>query len=363
MKNVLVAGAGNIGALIACLLAETGDYKIYLADKEFAGEDYKKVKAKFDSIELLKLDISNEAIAAEQLEKLALTTVVSCLPYFCNLTLASIARRLGLHYFDPTEDVEVTNSVRMLADGATTAFVPQCGLAPGFVGLAANSIMQQFDELDTVKLRVGALPSHASNALQYALTWSTDGLINEYGNLCYGVVDGTVTAFSPLEKLEEIEIDGQRYEAFTTSGGLGSLAELYNGKVRYMDYKTIRYPGHCEKLRFLMHDLRLNDDRDTLKRILANAIPRTYQDVIVVYISVTGYKDNVLTEQHFVNKYYPQTVAGIDWSAIQVTTAAGVCAMVDMVLTNPQHYSGFILQETVDYDTFLKNRFGCRYVI
>ena len=136
-------------------------------------------------------------------------------------------------------------------------------------------------------MRVGALPTNISNALQYSLTWSTDGLINEYGNPCDAIENGKAVRLLPLEGLEEIKIDGLTYEAFNTSGGIGSLADTYHGKVKHFSYKTIRYPGHCEKIKFLMNDLKLNDDRDTLKRIFEHAIPKTFQDVVLVYVSVT----------------------------------------------------------------------------
>ena len=201
--------------------------------------------------------------------------VISSLPYYCNVAVAEAARRAGIHYFDLTEDVEVTRAVRRIAEGAAQAFVPQCGLAPGFISIAANELIGHFDELRTVKLRVGALPQHPNNVLKYSLTWSTEGLINEYGNPCEAIVDGRRIEVAPLEGLEEIEIDGTLYEAFNTSGGLGSLGETYGARTQNMDYKTMRYPGHCEQMRLLMNDLKLNHDRGTLKRILENAVPQT----------------------------------------------------------------------------------------
>jgi len=222
--------------------------------------------------------------------------------------------------------------------------------------------MQNFDELDTVKLRVGALPQNTNNALQYALTWSTDGLINEYGNPCHGIRQGESTLLHPLEGLELIQFGGQSYEAFNTSGGLGSLAEIYHGKVQNLTYKTIRFPGHCEKMRVLMNDLKLNEDRETLKRILENAIPKTYQDMVIVYVSVTGMSQGVYLEENYMRKIYPQTISGITWSAIQVTTASGICAVADLVLSDAKQYQGIVLQGNFLLQDFLNNPFGKYYV-
>jgi saccharopine dehydrogenase-like NADP-dependent oxidoreductase len=125
-----------------------------------------------------------------------------------------------------------------------------------------------------------------------------------------------------------------------------------------MDYKTIRYPGHCEQMRLLMNDLKLNQDRATLKRILENAVPQTLQDVVVVYVAVTGRQEGELREENYVSKIYPQVIAGRLWSAIQVTTAAGITSVVDLVLGAPGRYRGFVRQEDFRLVDVLDNRFG-----
>lgn len=221
--------------------------------------------------------------------------------------------------------------------------------------------MQEFDECFHAKLRVGALPQRANNAFHYSLTWSTDGVINEYGNPCYGIEGGKPVVVQPLEGLESIQIDGCEYEAFNTSGGLGSLADLYRGKIQTLNYKTMRYPGHCEKMRLLMNDLKLNEDRGTLKRILEKAIPKTYQDIVIVYVTVEGIKHGELTEKSYVKKVYPENILGLEWSAIQVSTASGVCAVVDLVLGQANEYHGFVLQEKFHLTDVLSNRFGKYY--
>ena len=361
MKDVLVLGAGKIGALISGLLAESGDYRVQLADSK-PGAAAKVVKAHgLDNLQAFDFDASDEAVLTAHVRKHKPTAVISGLPYFCNVSVARVARNEDLHYFDLTEDVAVTEAVRELAEGSDKAFAPQCGLAPGFISIAANELIKHFDSLNSVKLRVGALPQHPNNVLKYSLTWSTDGVINEYGNLCKSIVDGTEVDVMPLEGLEEIEIDGTLYEAFNTSGGLGSLGETYREQVSNMNYKTIRYPGHCEQMRLLMNGLKLNHDRDTLKRILENSVPQTLQDVVIIYAAVTGIQDGELREENYVNKVYPQVVAGRLWSAIQITTAAGVCAVLDIVLSSPEQHGGFVAQEEFELPEILDNRFGRFY--
>jgi len=361
MQDILVLGAGKIGALIAGLLGESGSYRVQLADAEQGVAKSVAAAHGLDSIVAFDLDASDKETLTRHVREHKPVALVSSLPYFCNIVVAEVARAENLHYFDLTEDVAVTEQVRSIAEGATTAFIPQCGLAPGFISIAANELIQHFDSLRAVKLRVGALPQHPNNVLKYSLTWSTDGVINEYGNLCKAIVDGDEVDVLPLEGLESIEIDGTKYEAFNTSGGLGSLAETYGDRVNTMNYKTIRYPGHCEQMRLLMNGLKLNHDRDTLKRILENAVPQTLQDVVIIYAAVNGMQDGELREENYVNKVYPQVVAGRLWSAIQITTAAGICSVIDIVLSGPTHYQGFVAQEQFRLQEILENRFGRYY--
>jgi saccharopine dehydrogenase-like NADP-dependent oxidoreductase len=361
MHRVLILGAGKIGALISGLLAESGGYKVQLADMDGAAAESVVRAHGGTGLTALTLDASQPGVLEQHLRTHPADAVISGLPYYCNRVVAEAARRAGAHYFDLTEDVEVTRAVRAIASGASQAFVPQCGLAPGFISIAAAELITHFDELRSVKLRVGALPQHPNNVLKYSLTWSTEGLINEYGNPCQAVSDGRMAELAPLEGLEEIEIDGMRYEAFNTSGGLGSLAETHGAHCETMNYKTIRYPGHCEQMRLLMNDLKLNHDRGTLKRILENAVPQTLQDVVIVYAAVTGKQDGQLREENYVNKIYPQVIAGRLWSAIQVSTAAGITAVVDLVLSSPAKYHGFVAQEQFRLTDILANRFGRYY--
>jgi len=361
MHKVLILGAGKIGSLISGLLAESGDYVVHVADV-----DAQVARAVVDAHRLEHLhahgfDAGDAGALAAHLQANPVDAVISSLPYYCNVAVAEAARSAGMHYFDLTEDVSVTRAVRKLAEGADRAFVPQCGLAPGFISIAANALIGHFDELRSVKLRVGALPQHPNNVLKYSLTWSTEGLINEYGNPCEAILDGRLTEVAPLEGLEEIEIDGTLYEAFNTSGGLGSLGDTYGHRADSMDYKTIRYPGHCGQMRLLMNDLKLNRDRATLKRILENAVPQTLQDVVIVYVAVTGRQAGELREENYVSKIYPQVIAGRLWSAIQVTTAAGVTAVADLVLGHPGRYRGFVRQEDFRLVDVLDNRFGRHY--
>ncbi|MBS0286878.1 MAG: saccharopine dehydrogenase NADP-binding domain-containing protein [Proteobacteria bacterium] len=355
----MVAGSGKIGTLVAVLLAATEDYHVHLID--IAHQSLNLAHGQYALTQHV-LDVNDHSALSTYVTQHGIKTVVSCLPYFCNQAIATLAAKHHLHYFDLTEDTNVFDAIEQLALQATHAFVPQCGVAPGFINIVTNDLIKRFNPVKSALLRVGALPAYPHNALKYALTWSTDGLINEYGNPCYGIKDFQQVTMSPLEDLETITIDGVEYEAFNTSGGVGHLTHAYQGTVETMNYKTLRYPGHCEKMRLLMNDLKLNKDRANLKHILEEALPKTNQDVVIIYAAVDGMQHGEYMEETFVKKIYPKSFAGRMWSAIQTATATSACAVIDIVHKTPDLQKGLILQESIPLDTFFKNRFGQFYL-
>ena len=232
MRQIVVLGGGKIGSLIATLLVESGDYAVFVGDVDshVVAQLHKEIHSK--QFQISSVDVQDKTTLRSFLDQAKPEAILSSLPYFCNPLVSELALEIGAHYFDLTEDIEVTKKVRAVSQGATSAFVPQCGLAPGFISIVAHDLMTHFDSVEIVKMRVGALPVNPSNVLKYSLTWSTDGLINEYGNMCNGIENGQEVALLPLEGYETISIDGLLYEAFNTSGGLGTLADTYAGKVR-----------------------------------------------------------------------------------------------------------------------------------
>lgn len=356
MKNILVMGAGKIGEMIATYLSLSGDYHVTIGDhSEIALARMPKDK----NITVKQVDATDNASLMAALD--GQYAILSALPYTMTKYLAPAAKESGVHYFDLTEDVAATKMVQELAEGAETAFIPQCGLAPGFIGIVAYHLTKGFDTLHNVHMRVGALPELPSNALKYNLTWSTDGLINEYCQPCEAIIDGVKTTTPPLEQLEVISIDGTEYEAFNTSGGLGTLCDTLEGKVRNLNYRTMRYPGHRDILKLLLQDLRLNERQDLVKEIFENALPMTTQDVIVIYATVSGMKDGRFMQESYAHKVYAHEVGGKLHTGIQITTAAGICAMLDMLVEGQLPQKGFVRQEDADFDIFINNRFGSAY--
>ncbi len=360
MHGVLLLGSGKIGRMIAKFLAGTGDYDVLVADQDRAALDRAHQQS---SVATATLDATHRDELARLMR--GRQAVISALSFRFNPLVAEVAREQHLSYFDLTEDVETTQKVRRVAEQAQggQVFVPQCGLAPGFISIVASRLAREFDTLDTVHLRVGALPQFPTNALKYNLTWSTDGLINEYCNPCQAIHLGRMIEALPLEGLEEFSLDGLRYEAFNTSGGVGTLCETLEGKVQEMNYKTIRYVGHRDLAAFLVNELRMNQRREMLKDILESAIPITFQDVVVIFCTITGQRKGQLVQISDARKIYSQTIDGEAWSAIQITTAAAICAALDLHATGRLTGTGFVRQEEIDLEEFLRNRFGRHYCV
>ena len=355
MKNLALVGGGKIGIAITELLSGTGDYRMTVFDRDEASLE----RMARQNVETRRLDIQDAREFARTLD--GQDVVLSASPFSLTTTVAEAAKRAGAHYLDLTEDVESTRTIKRLADGAETAFIPQCGLAPGFISIAAFDLAKKFERLREVQMRVGALPVFPSNALKYNLTWSTDGLINEYCNPCESIRDGHRGEVPALEELEAFSLDGIAYEAFNTSGGLGTLCETLEGRVENLNYKTVRYPGHRDIVKMLVRDLRLGMRRDVLKDVLEAAIPITYQDVVLIFVTVSGWMEGRLTQESYAKKIYSQTVGDRLMSAIQVTTAAGICAMCDLLLEGKLPQKGFVRQEEAKLSDFLANRFGRYY--
>ena len=349
INSVLVLGLGKVGHLVALLLHETGF--------DVTGADVHATQNV--PFRVCSLDVTSEAELSKALG--THDAVISCLPYHFNIAVATIATQCNTHYFDLTEDVTTTRAIRELSLKTSTVMAPQCGLAPGFIGIVGASLAEKFDKIRAIKLRVGALPQHPTGLLGYAFNWSPEGVVNEYLNDCEVIEGGVRKWVSPLEWLETIVIDGLQLEAFTTSGGLGTMCETYEGRVENLDYKSIRYPGHASLMNFLLHELLMREDRKETGKLLVNAKPPVNDDVVYIHASVEGWRHDQLIREEFVKAYPPVEIAGKMRRAIAWTTATSVCAVVEMVNNGDLAAQGFIKQEEIPLERFLATANGRIY--
>jgi saccharopine dehydrogenase-like NADP-dependent oxidoreductase len=349
LKNVTVLGLGKVGSLVGTLLTRSG-FVVTGMDANPPAD--------------LPFEVRAQNVAAPAALKSALAgqdAVISCLPFHLNVDIARVAHDNGMHYFDLTEDVPTTRAILEMSATAKGVMAPQCGLAPGFIGIVGADLAKNFDTLRSIELRVGALPQHPRGKLGYALNWSPEGVINEYINDCEVIRNGQAQMVPALEGLEIILINGLLLESFTTSGGLGTMCETYLGRVQELNYKTMRYPGHCELMRFLLNELYLRDDRETANKLLRNALPAVAEDVVFVHAAVEGQKDGRLSRDEFVRAYPAMMLDGRSWRAISWTTAASICAVVEMVAGGMLPERGFIKQEEIPFDKFLATHNGAIY--
>jgi saccharopine dehydrogenase-like NADP-dependent oxidoreductase len=280
------------------------------------------------------------------------------MPYNLNLPIARIAHAHGVHYFDLTEDVPTTQAILEMSTTAKGVMAPQCGLAPGLIGIIGADLAKRFTKLRDIELRVGALPRYPNGLLAYSFTWSPAGVINEYINDAEVIHNGVRKMVPSLDGLESINIEGRDYEAFSTSGGLGTMCETYAGKVDTLNYKTIRYPGHAKLMRFLLYELILKDKRELTEEILTEAKPPVAEDVVLVYAVVEGWKGDALAREEYYRSFQPISVNDRIWRAISWTTAASIAAVVEMVADGKLPQQGFIKQEEINFNAFLQTQNG-----
>jgi len=352
-SSVAVIGAGKVGSTIVDLLTASGDYSVTLIDN--SSEKLDEI-VDLPGLRKISLNATDTTSLAQELS--GQFAVLSAAPFYLTTTIATASKQAGAHYLDLTEDVASTQLVRNLANGARTAFIPQCGLAPGYISIVTNNIASRFESLESIRMCVGALPQYPSNALNYNLTWSTDGVINEYCEPCHAIQFGKLVQVPPLEQLEHFAMDGITYESFNTSGGIGTLAETFAGRVKHLSYKTIRYPGHRDIMKTLLHDLNLRENRSLLKSVLENAVPMTLQDVVVIFVTISGRKGGRLVQETHARKIYSTSINGRQHSAIQITTASAICVVLDLLRDGELPSSGFVTQEQIDLNQFQQNRFG-----
>jgi saccharopine dehydrogenase-like NADP-dependent oxidoreductase len=349
MKNITVLGLGKIGQLCAELLHASG-FTVTGIDVQPPMDAPFVVK----SIDLSKPEDVAGVLASQD-------AVLSCLPFHLNARLARIAHDAGIHYFDLTEDVPTTKAIIELSATSKGLMAPQCGLAPGFVGIVGADLIASLDDCRSCKMRVGALPQNPTGLMGYAFNWSPEGVVNEYLNDCEVIENGEIKWVSPMEWLEDIYIDGVKLEAFTTSGGLGTMCETYVGRVGNIDYKTMRYPGHAAQINFFFHELLMRERRKEAGEILVNAKPPVQDDVVYVHVAAEGTQNGRMERREFVRGYRPVVVAGKARTAIAWTTAGSVVAIIEMVRDGKLPNSGYLKQEDIPLAAFLETPTGSLY--
>lgn len=365
MANIIIGGAGGIGKAVALILAENNanDYNIYICDryKEAADNAVKFVQEGLTSTcNVIGFQMPESGTNAEFDEILAKGDIIlDCLPGSQAPRMAKYALDNKMHYANLTEYVNETNQVVELSKGAETGFVLQTGLAPGFINVLAMKLFNDFcadfgvDKVEKIKMKVGALSEHALAPHFYAFTWSPIGVATEYIKEAIAVRDYEQTNIASLSETKGIIIDGDHYEENFTSGGAADLPDSLAGRVRELDYKTLRYPGHYKWAKNIIENVPAGEPKiEYLQKKMLDLIPNVEDDVVVIFATVTGKdKDGTLRAKEKSYRIYPSYVGKKKLRAIQTTTAAPLCECARMLLSGK--WSGTVFQSQLDPDEFM----------
>ncbi len=301
--KILVIGAGMQARAVAFDLVRQKDVdEVRVCDVDAGRLSSLKRWLRSGKVRTFKADAGDRGRMAELMKPC--DVAVSCVPYFYNLGLARAAVAARTHFCDLGGNNDVVNDELALSGQAKKAgvtLVPDCGLAPGMVSILAADGFSRLARTDSIKIRVGGLPRKPEPPLNYALVFSANGLINEYVEPCLVLRNGRLAWREPLADVEELTFPKPfgELEAFNTSGGSSTLPYTYRGRVKSLDYKTIRYPGHCAKVR-LLFDLGLTDmkpvevdgariiPRHLLIERLEAVLPWEKDDVVLLRVIVEG---------------------------------------------------------------------------
>ncbi len=365
----LVLGAGKMGYAAIYDLCEFGgaDAQIIAVDSHGGRLDTITKRFTDPRVSVVKADVGNTDELAYLMS--GSDVVISCVTYKFNYDLSKAAIEAGASFCDLGGNEDIVRRQFLLDEMARergVAIIPDCGLAPGLVSMLAAAAFDELDEVVSVKLRVGGLPVEPKQPLAYALFFSTEGLINEYVEDATVIREGRLLRVPSLVDREELEF-AQPFglmEAFNTSGGVSTLPATLGAKVRDLDYKTIRYPGHCEQIK-LLKDLGLMDSnplnvngekiapRAVLAALLEQKLPREEPDVVLVRVEVTGSKNGEQTMIQWECIDFMDESTGL--SAMMRMTAFPVSIIAQMLARGDIKDHGSLYQElSVPRDTFLK---------
>lgn len=340
MTTFLICGAGMMAeALVYDLLKFANPKEIILLDVDqtrldkFSGERIQKHRGDLSDAGFVQAFFRQADIAC------------GAASYKLNALLTEIAINNHTHFIDfGGNNITVERQFAMSEDAANAgvAIIPDCGLAPGMVSMLAADGIAKFDKVNSVKIRVGGLPQDPQPPLDYAIFFSLEGLLNEYREPTMALREGKLTRLESLTEVETLSFPPNfpALEAFHTSGGASTLPYTFQGKVRTLDYKTIRYPGHAEKIKFLF-DLGLGDETKyeidgislspdrMLRDVLTRRLPHNVPDVILASVEVTGLSNGKRGAATYYIEDYFDSVTG--HSAMQRATAYSAGIVMQMI--------------------------------
>jgi saccharopine dehydrogenase-like NADP-dependent oxidoreductase len=371
--QVVIAGAGGMGRAVGLLLREIGDFDVdvYIGDADLGKAQEAAAWIREGSEqpgEVYPFSLPLQGTNAELGEALDKGDILlDCLPGKEATRMAGLARDHEAHYANLTEHVKETEEIQEIARDCSHGFLLQTGLAPGYVNVLGHGLYQRFcresgaDGAERIEMRVGALTTSARPPHFYGFTWSPSGVATEYVKPATVLRDGQRTTRPSLSERATVVIDGVVYEEDLTSGGAADLPAALEGKVRHLDYTTLRYPGHYAWVEQILSEAPAGDEHGEdriafLQKRMESTVPFTEDDLVVIYAAVEGRgTDGALRRLEKSHLIRPCRVGARTLKAIQSTTTAGLAESARLLLTTePQ---GVCLQSQIDPAHFMVGPF------
>jgi lysine 6-dehydrogenase len=367
--KILVLGAGRMGfgAAFDLINNSSGVESVTIADYERRKAEAVATTIGGQSIVPTQIDAADEVAVKELFSKH--DAVISCVNYWLNSKLTRIAIDTGTHLCDLggnnyVVDEQLAMNTEAIAAGVN--IIPDCGLAPGMVSILAMHGFNKFDSVDEINIRVGGLPQSPKPPLDYQLIFSVEGLINEYIEVARVIRNGVISEVESMTELETLHFNGfQELEAFQTSGGTSTLPDTFKGKVRNLDYKTIRYSGHCDKFKAMIdlglcrsdHEIDFDGIRITPRRFFATLLERNLPaeepDYVLVRVGVAGMSDGKSIRRSFDIVDRMDEANGL--SSMMRMTAFPASIIAQMMVKGDTSRKGAIPQElAIDSSKFIE---------
>ncbi|MGM8362488.1 saccharopine dehydrogenase family protein [Flavobacterium sp. ARAG 55.4] len=367
--NIIIAGAGGIAEATGLILAEWSQVTptIFIGNRTLAkaqsvAEWIKKGTTKNCTVEAFYF-AENKITAQMQAVLTKGDIILDCLPGSEAPRIARLAREYHLHYANLTEYVAETEEIKSLAKEAKTGFILQTGIAPGYINVLANSLFQKFcsehqtDTVEKLEFKVGALTKNAVAPHYYGFTWSPVGVATEYLKKATVLRNYKKTEIPALSERTSVILNGIMYEADLTSGGAADLPDALCGKVRNLNYKTLRFPGHYDWIHKQLITIGNHENTiQELQNIMQKKIPLIEEDQIILYAAVEGRdKKGILRRKEVHKCILPQRIGNYTLRAIQTTTSAPLVQSAQLLLDN--NLKGIILQSQLETESFLNGNF------
>ncbi|MCL6710020.1 saccharopine dehydrogenase NADP-binding domain-containing protein [Pseudomonas sp. R2.Fl] len=347
--KVTIFGAGNIGSALAVMLCGSGDFQVTVIDPSEDALD------KFNALKL-PVDLQLPRHGGGAPEPLGDTDViVAAVPDLVVPEIARVAATSKTHFLDfaPLRP-DVRRALEPLA--LEKVVLNGCGVAPGIVENIAIDLLSDCSPAGDLTIRVGSLPRLPTNRLGYGQIWDIDGLIDEYTKPCEALRDGEPFMLAPLESVERVILDGVAYECFTTSRGLTDMDLYRQAGGRNLTFKTLRYPGHLDYMRFLLDDLSLRQRRDMLRSLLLNGMPIIEDDVLLLFLTAWSARGARKTERSLSYKFRPDS-ARRQFNAMTSVASGYAGSLLALLRNGDLGQAGFAAHHKIPSHRLLENAF------